>query len=293
MVQRVGVDEELSCRQRAAKLKAADTANRRPIRARRRPAELMARPPPEARDEPPSRDAERNIADTRRNRHGPPHQARPRLHRQCSTVTATKPKTSRNAGGRLPRARSARNATHASVDGCAGAALSQRAKAARRGSAYLGHATGREPARARSSRPRLTEATGTAEREAAKVMIDGPPAPGSDAARHGRRRQGLRHAPTSSPICRAMCVTPHVAQNNKARRASAIDARTTRHAGYASKPEESASWSKKPFGWAKTVRRPRPADAARHWPRMGVAFTFAMAAYDLIRLPRIFANATA
>jgi hypothetical protein len=32
--------------------------------------------------------------------------------------------------------------------------------------------------------------------------------------------------------CRAMCVTPHVAQNAKGR-SSAVDARTTRHAGYA------------------------------------------------------------
>ncbi len=60
MVQRLGVDQELSCRQRAAKLKAADTDHRRPIRARPPPAELMAPRTPEAPDEPPSRDAERN-----------------------------------------------------------------------------------------------------------------------------------------------------------------------------------------------------------------------------------------
>lgn len=38
--------------------------------------------------------------------------------------------------------------------------------------------------------------------------------------------------------CRYMNVTPHVAQNTSRPGGSAIDARTTRHAGYARQPEE-------------------------------------------------------
>lgn len=48
---------------------------------------------------------------------------------------------------------------------------------------------------------------------------------------------------------RQACVTPHVAQ--KARR-SAIDGRTTRHAGYALSQQRRKK-IEEPFGWAKTV----------------------------------------
>ena len=56
-------------------------------------------------------------------------------------------------------------------------------------------------------------------------------AAGDDAPGHPRRRQGLRHAATSSRPCGCSQVTPHVAQNTS-NRSSAIDGRTTRHAGY-------------------------------------------------------------
>src|SRR5262245_64684161 len=79
-----------------------------------------------------------------------------------------------------------------------------------------------------------------------------------------------------------MCVTPHVAQNT-AGRSSAIDGRTTRHAGYALS-QQRRKLIEEAFGWAKTIgglARPMRRGAAR----MGQAFTLAMAAYDLIRLP--------
>ena len=87
---------------------------------------------------------------------------------------------------------------------------------------------------------------------------------------------------------RAKCVTPHVAQNNKGRR-SAIDGRTTRHAGYAVS-QKKRKLIEEAFGWAKTygdLARPMRHGRAR----MGFAFTFAMAAYDLVRLPRLLGAA--
>jgi hypothetical protein len=74
-------------------------------------------------------------------------------------------------------------------------------------------------------------------------------------------------------------VTPHIAQNTTNRR-SAIDARTTHHPGYARERTE------EPFGWAKTIGAlARP--ILRGAERLRFKFTFTMAAYDLIRLPKL------
>ncbi len=87
---------------------------------------------------------------------------------------------------------------------------------------------------------------------------------------------------------REINVTPHVAQNTNGRR-SAIDGRTTRHPGYAvsmriRKRIEEA------FGWAKTVAGLRKA-RHRGLPKIDWQFTFAMAAYNLVRLPKLLAVA--
>ena len=87
---------------------------------------------------------------------------------------------------------------------------------------------------------------------------------------------------------REINVTPHVAQNTSGRR-SAIDGRTTRHPGYAvslrvRKRIEEA------FGWAKTIAGLRKA-RHRGLPKIDWQFTLAMAAYNLIRLPKLFAVA--
>jgi transposase len=87
---------------------------------------------------------------------------------------------------------------------------------------------------------------------------------------------------------REINVTPHVAQNTSGRR-SAIDGRTTRHPGYAvslriRKRIEEA------FGWAKTVAGLRKA-RHRGLPKIDWQFTFAMAAYNLVRLPKLLAVA--
>lgn len=83
---------------------------------------------------------------------------------------------------------------------------------------------------------------------------------------------------------REINVTPHVAQNLSGRR-SAIDGRTTRHPGY----EVSLRIRKRieeAFGWAKSVAGLRK---LRHsgLPKVDWQFTLAMAAYNLVRLPKL------
>ena len=86
---------------------------------------------------------------------------------------------------------------------------------------------------------------------------------------------------------REQAVTPHVAQNRSGRR-SAIDGRTTRHPGY----EVSQRIRKRieeAFGWAKTVAGLRKM-RHRGLPKVGWQFTLAMAAYNLVRLPKLLAE---
>ena len=87
---------------------------------------------------------------------------------------------------------------------------------------------------------------------------------------------------------RATNVTPHVRQNTSGR-SSAIDGRTTWHAGYAVRQrigkriEEAFGWIKTFAGQEKTMFRGRE--------RFGRAFTCAATAYDLARLPKLLAAA--
>jgi transposase len=81
--------------------------------------------------------------------------------------------------------------------------------------------------------------------------------------------------------CRALGVTPHVAQNTSGR-SSAIDRRTTRHAGYTVSQRQRKK-VEEGFGWAKTVGllrklRHRGVDLV-DW-----VFTFTAAAYNLVRM---------
>src|ERR1700691_6397415 len=83
---------------------------------------------------------------------------------------------------------------------------------------------------------------------------------------------------------RSMTVTPHVAQNTSGRR-SAIDARTTRHPGYAVS-QRKRKRIEEPFGWGKTIgglARPM----LRGAKKLGFKFTLTMASYNLIRLPKL------
>ena len=81
--------------------------------------------------------------------------------------------------------------------------------------------------------------------------------------------------------CRALGVTPHVAQN-KTNRRSRIDARTTRHAGYA-ESQKKRKRVEEVFGWMKTVGLMRKT-RHRGRPKVGWMFTFTAAAYNLVRM---------
>ena len=85
---------------------------------------------------------------------------------------------------------------------------------------------------------------------------------------------------------RSMRVTPHVAQNTSCR-SSAIDGRTTRHGGYAVS-QRVRKRIEEAFGWIKTVAR-QEKTRFRGRDRVGWAFTFTAAAYNLVRLPKLMA----
>jgi IS5 family transposase len=127
----------------------------------------------------------------------------------------------------------------------------------------------------------LTEANGHAERIAALHMIE----PRADRPRP--ITLGADKAYDAEDFVnelRSMNATPHVAQNASGR-SSAIDGRTTRHAGYAmsqrirKRIEEAFGWIKVVAGQERTKFRGRE--------RVGWAFTFAAAAYNLARLPKL------
>ena len=129
---------------------------------------------------------------------------------------------------------------------------------------------------------RLTHATGTAEPEAALAMLQ------SRTRRH--KTVGADNAYDTADFVaksRAAGVTPHVAQNITAHRGSNIDARTTRHAGYAvsqvirKRIEEANGWIKEIGGMAQTK--------LRGLKRVEWMFVLRTAAYDLVRLPRLLA----
>jgi hypothetical protein len=86
---------------------------------------------------------------------------------------------------------------------------------------------------------------------------------------------------------RTMNVRPHVAQNTSGRR-SAIDKRTTRHPGYAAS-QRIRKRIEEAFGWIKTVAGMRKTKL-RGLPRVDWAFSFAAAAYNLVRLPKLMAE---
>jgi hypothetical protein len=78
--------------------------------------------------------------------------------------------------------------------------------------------------------------------------------------------------------CGSMNATPHVAQNTNGR-SSAINRRTTRHAGY-DRSQRVRKRTEEAFGWMKTISG-QEKTKFRGRDRVGWAFTFAAAAYNL------------
>ncbi len=131
----------------------------------------------------------------------------------------------------------------------------------------------------------LTRADGHAERVAALAMIE-PYADRPRAITLGGDK-GFDAEDFVNEL-RAMRVTPHVAQNTSGRR-SAIDGRTTSRAGYRAS-QRIRKRIEEAFGWIKTVAGQRKTKF-RGRDRVGWAFTFAAAAYNLVRLPKLMAAA--
>ena len=137
----------------------------------------------------------------------------------------------------------------------------------------------------------ISQATGTAERETALELVDGH--------YRGRRRitLGADKAYDVTQFVhdlRDRLVTPHIAIDGHVsktgkHRKTAIDARTTRHAGYdisqccRKRIEEVFGWIKSAAGLAKVKLRGRE--------RVDAAFALALTAYNLIRLPKLLGAA--
>jgi transposase len=130
------------------------------------------------------------------------------------------------------------------------------------------------------------EANGTAERDAALVMLE--QIPGTKQVTVG----GDKGYDTADFVaeCRNLKVTPHVAQNLERNGGSAIDARTTQHPGYAIS-QRKRKRIEECFGWLKTIALLRK---VRHRGifRVGWNFTFAAAAYNLVRMRNLAMQVT-
>ena len=136
----------------------------------------------------------------------------------------------------------------------------------------------------------LTHATGTAERDAALVLVD----------RLARRRRITLGADKGYDVLgfvqalRQRRVTPHIATDRRVSRTgvvrrSGVDGRTQRHPGYATSQrirkriEEVFGWVKASAGLRQTKHRGRE--------RVAWCFNLATIAYNLIRLPKLLAPA--
>jgi transposase len=124
----------------------------------------------------------------------------------------------------------------------------------------------------------LLPPSGTAERDAAILMAE--------------RIEGTQRVTVAADkaydtkdfvaVMRDLKVTPHVTQNEKRPGGSAIDRRTTRHAGYQIS-QRKRKRIEEVFGWMKTVGLLRK---TRHRGvfKVGWVFTFTAAAYNLVRM---------
>ena len=170
------------------------------------------------------------------------------------------------------------NATHQSTtDPDARLYKKARGREARLG--YLGHLL-MEHRSGLIVRTHVTPADGYGERDAALVMVEHLPGVHriTVAADKGYDTRDLVAG------LRAMGATPHVAQHTTRRR-SAIDVRTTRHAGYAIS-QQKRKLVEQGFGWMKTVGGLRKL-RHRGGPLVQWIFTFTAAAYNIVRMRRL------
>jgi hypothetical protein len=175
-----------------------------------------------------------------------------------------------------------KNETHASTTD-PDARLFKKSKGSEAKLSYLGHVL-MENRNGLLVQTFLTEANGRAEREAAMLM--------AEAILGGKRVTlgGDKNYDTQEFVreLRGMNITPHVAQNDTNRR-SAVDERTTRHAGY-EVSQRKRKRVEQSFGWMKMVGMLRKVKL-RGMDKVGWLFTFTGAAYNLCRLRNLMARA--
>ena len=130
----------------------------------------------------------------------------------------------------------------------------------------------------------VTHADGYGERAAALAMLDTLP------GRHPRTIAADKAYDTRDFVqaCRERRVTPHVASHATRWGGSAIDARTTRHPGYAVS-QIKRKRIEEHFGWGKTVGRIRQT-VYRGLRRVDQQFKLTMTASNIVRMARIFCS---
>jgi transposase len=186
-----------------------------------------------------------------------------------------RPKDDGRSGGADFRGERRRNDTHQST-------TDPEARLFRKGDshearlAYLGHVL-MENRSGLAVAGELTEASGYAEREAALRLVRAT-------TRTAGATLGADKAYDTRDLVAALreaAIVPHVAQFTMRRR-SAIDARTTRHSGYAMSIAARRA-IERVFAWMKTIGLLRKT-RFRGRRRVGWQFLFGLAAYNLVRM---------
>jgi len=180
------------------------------------------------------------------------------------------------------RGQQRKNDTHASKTD-PDARLYRKSNGAESRLAYLGHLL-IENRHGLIANAMATVADGYGERDAATRMVGAQweRAPGR------RRTVGADKAYDVRDFVegmRELNTTPHVTQNVARTGGSAIDGRTTRHAGYA-KSQHARPRIEPAFGWLKTIAWMRKVKL-RGLAKVDWLLVFASAAFNLIRLPKL------
>ena len=184
--------------------------------------------------------------------------------------------------GRHFQGQARKNDTHASTTD-PDARLYRKSRNAEARLAYMGHLL-IENRHGLIADAMATHADGHAEREAALLMIH---AQWREAPWRRRTLGADKGYDTFDfvDLARELGTTPHVTQNLTRRGGSGIDARTTRHEGYAMS-QHARPRIEPAFGWLKTIAWMRKVKL-RGLANVDWLFVFASAAFNLIRLPKL------
>lgn len=234
---------------------------------------------------PPAAEPERRAAQPAPEDPQTPNQTAPETTPQPAAETASMSKPARHDRNAEVDFRGERrsNATHASTTD-PDARLFRKSRGTGAMLCFMGH-TLMENRNGLIVQAELTHADGHAERRAALDMIHRHAASGSTRRLTLGADKGYDSADFVAALRKAR-VTPHVAQK---KRGSAIDGRTTRHAGYALSQTRRKK-IEEPFGWAKTFGG-MAQTLLRGIQRVRARFTLTMAACNLARLPKLLAVA--